>query len=101
MTTLSERLAELSGKATEGDWRITGVMAGHKADIFVPTAKMITDCDHVARLFAPKPERSPACSLVAMQMTREAIAIIEANAALIVELVNAYRAGRLIVKDAP
>ena len=69
--------------ATPGPWLITGVMSGHRGDIYSPTAKRIPDCHHIARCFAPMPEGAPACDLQVIQMTNEAIAQIEANARLI------------------
>lgn len=91
MTPLSERLAELSGKATDGPWQqrddqtsegwvtIIGNVDGEYVEgqaCF--TYDVVTVCEDEFG------ERLPNVS---------------ANAALIVELVNAYRAGRLIVKD--
>lgn len=71
MTTLSERLAELSGKATPGAWDVNGEeIANH---VFAVASVWEAGDD-------PDSEET-------------------ATAALIVELVNAYRAGRLIVKD--
>ncbi len=74
MNTLSERLAELSGKATPGSWShyTEREQAGF---CMVRTYLQAYDGDHLASRIEPE------------------------NAALIVELVNAYRAGRLIVKD--
>jgi len=86
---LADRLEELAGKATAGPWKNHGGMLGHKGDIFAPTAKQIQDCHHIARLYAPKPDRAPLCDLEVLGVTREAIRIIEANASLIVELRNA------------
>ena len=68
---------------TKGPWRITSVMLGHAGDVYVPTAKQITDCHHVARCFAPKPEKAPLCDLQTLQMTKDAVQQIEANARLI------------------
>jgi len=91
-----EKLAGLDKAATQGVWQTTGVMLGYKGDVFVATADRITDCDQVARFYAPKPPKGPICDLQVRQMTNEAIAIIEANAAFIAALVNAYRAGELV-----
>ncbi len=76
MTTLSERLAELSGKATPGTLVAAGWGDG--------SSQM-----GMTNIFNEDQE------LLVMEC------IPESDAALIVELVNAYRAGRLIVKDAP
>jgi len=73
MTTLSERLAELSGEATPGAFR------------------QGTDPANSYRIYAN-------IGRVAEVICGESRAN-EATAALIVELVNAYRAGRLIVKE--
>ena len=80
MTTLSERLAELSGKATDGPWAVCTDAIG---DTFIASTSdsLETICE------------------VGVGLDDEDQSRIEANAALIVELVNAYRAGRLIVKD--
>ena len=69
MTTLSERLAELSGKATEGDWQTSPL--SQETQIY---------SRHHAYLGTMRDFHGD-------------------DAALIVELVNAYRAGRLIVKE--
>ena len=74
---------------TPEPWKVHGGTLGHKGDIFVPTAKSIQDCHHVARCFAPKPSKKPLCDLQVIQMEREAIATIEANARRIVACVNA------------
>lgn len=74
---------------TPEPWKVHGGMLGHKGDIFVPTAKSIRDCHHVARCFAPKPSKQPVCELQIIQMEREAISTIEANARRIVACVNA------------
>ena len=76
MTTLSERLAELSGKATDWPWTVDGE----------PDNQIIwsSPTDRVC--------------FMAHSNGRDTERDI-ATAALIVELVNAYRAGRLIVKD--
>jgi len=68
---------------TPGPWLVHGAMLGHRGDVFSPTAKQVTDCHHIARCFAPKPAKMPACDLQAIQVERDAIAIIEANARLI------------------
>lgn len=73
----------MSAQHTAGPWKVHGGMLGHKGDIFVPTAKSIKDCHHIARCFAPKPPSAPLCDLQVIQSTREAVAIIEANARLI------------------
>lgn len=82
MTTLSERLAELSGKATAGDWR-TRHNKSRTANLLLHEGRgHIGECDSYSEgIWGPSLEQR------------------EANATLIVELVNAYRAGRLIVKD--
>lgn len=85
---LAERLEGLAEKATKGPWKIHGGMLGHKGDIFSPTAKMIQDCHHIARFYAPKPEHNPLSDLEAIGATREAIEVIETNATLAAELVN-------------
>lgn len=77
MTTLSERLAELSGKATEGDWEVCE--------------------DATGVTFVSGQGGDPVCELG----YSDGLFSASDDAALIVELVNAYRAGRLIVKDAP
>lgn len=51
--------------------------------MYAPTAKKIPDCHHIARCFAPKPEKAIVCELQALGAKREAVAIIEANARLI------------------
>lgn len=68
---------------TPGPWLIHGAMLGHRGDIFSPTAKQVTDCHHIARCFAPKPDKEVICELQEIQVRRDAIAIIEANARLI------------------
>ena len=68
---------------TPSPWLIHGGMLGHRGDIFSPTAAYIKDCHHIARCFAPKPEKPVICELQAVQIEREAIAVIEANARLI------------------
>lgn len=79
---------------TPGPWRVTGVMSGHKGDVYVPTADRIPDCHHIARCFAPKPQGEVYCELQAIVIERDAIAQIEANATLIAaapELLEALR----------
>jgi hypothetical protein len=79
---------------TPGPWRVTGVMSGHKGDVYVPTADRIPDCHHIARCFAPKPQGEVYCELQAIGIERDAIAQIEANATLIAaapELLEALR----------
>lgn len=88
MDKLSNRLSALAEKATKGPLLTHSGMLGHKGDLFSPTAKSVLDCHHFARFFAPKPEKSPACTLGAKAQANDAIAIIEANAALVAELVN-------------
>ena len=97
---MSKELDALSAAATQGEWRVTGVMCGYKADIFVATAQRIPDCHHVARFFAPKPEKAPACDLQVRQMTNDAAVVIEANSKFVAALVNAYRTGQLVPRDA-
>lgn len=70
MTTLSERLAELSGKATVGPWKQSWGPDDPNIDCGDGKTLIYDEGGHTA-----------------------------IDAALIVELVNAYRAGRLIVKD--
>ena len=79
----------MADKHTPEPWKVHGGMLGHKGDIFVPTAKSIRDCHHVARCFAPQPSKQPVCELQIIQMEREAISTIEANARRIVACVNA------------
>ncbi len=94
MTTLSERLAELSGKATPGDWLADEDPAqdgDHSTMVMIPGANgqygtWIAGCCHN-------------WTDAAFGERRISWKEAETNAALIVELVNAYRAGRLIVKD--
>jgi hypothetical protein len=81
-------MREKLAKATPGMWQTHGAMLGYKGDIFVPTAKMVTDCHHIARLFADKPDKPIICELQALQMQASSIAQIEANAALIVAAKN-------------
>jgi hypothetical protein len=82
MTINIEELKRDREAGTDGPWRTTGVMfpGGYKGDVFKATAKRIPDCHHVARCFAEKPEKSPACSLGAIAIEREVAPIIEANA---------------------
>lgn len=68
---------------TPGPWMVTGVMLGHKGDVYAPTADRIPDCHHIARCFAPKPQGEVYCELQAIGIERDAIAQIEANATLI------------------
>ncbi len=58
-------------------------MLGYKGDIFSPTSKQVKDCHHIARCFAPTPDGDVICELQAIQVKREAIIQIEANARLI------------------
>lgn len=78
-----------AGEHTPEPWLIHGAMLGYRGDIFSPTAKKVTDCHHIARCFAPKPDKDVICELQALQIERDAIAVIEANAARIVACVNA------------
>ena len=79
MNTLSERLAELSGKATPGDWE-----ACDRGDY--------GDFDGDSRVILGNDMRVAVVQSDGREET-------EANADFVSELVNAYRAGRLIVKD--
>lgn len=97
---LSEKLEQLSAAATQGEWRIHGAMLGHRGDLFSPTAKQVTDCHHIARFYAPKPDKSINCELQAIGVEREAIQQIEANAAFVAALVAAYRTGQLVAVQA-
>ena len=74
MNTLSERLAELSGKATGGPWQCSQDGTG---DLFISGAGGA----YIMEIGCPDDDAA------------------EADAALSVELVNAYRTGRLIVKE--
>lgn len=94
MNTLSERLAELSGKATPGDWKTE----------YDPTDGK----DHATAICLPGRSGLHGTFLAYFQHNwndadyaerRISWKEAETNAALIVELVNAFRAGRLIVKD--
>ena len=85
MTTLSERLAELSGKATLGDWQ--SVKGVEEAD------------DMRCGISAMRGALGYLIATIENGAPGDFCDTEEANAALIVELVNAYRAGRLIVKD--
>ena len=85
MTTLSERLAELSGKATAGKWR-------HYNEVFRPQLG-------TRRVTEIQPARRGKPIINWQGFDGDQARKGNANAALIVELVNAYRAGRLIVKD--
>ena len=84
-----EPLRDALAKATATPWKITGVMSGHAGDLYAATAQRIPDCHHIARFYAPKPEKAPSCSLAAMGAAREAISQIEANATLTALAVNA------------
>lgn len=93
MTPLSERLAELSGKATGGPWSTCYYDAG--------------DMDHYDNCPSIQAPASEDCAVIHWDGFKQRHWTsangdqrqIDANAALIVELVNALRAGRLIVKD--
>ena len=83
-----EPLRDALAKATATPWKITDV-SGHAGDLYAATAQRIPDCHHIARFYAPKPEKAPSCSLAAMGAAREAISQIEANATLTALAVNA------------
>ena len=93
---MTQTLDQLSAAATQGEWRIHGAMLGHRGDLFSPTAKQVKDCHHIARFYAPKPDKKVNCELQAIGVKREAIQQIEANAAFVAALVNAYRTGQLV-----
>lgn len=84
---MDELLADRAA-GTDGPWQTTGVMfpGGHRGDVFKGTAKRIPDCHHIARCFAEKPEKSPACTLGAMAIEMQVSPIIEANARRIARL---------------
>ena len=89
-------LEQLSAAATQGEWRIHGAMLGYRGDLFSPTAKQVTDCHHIARFYAPKPDKPINCDLQSIGVQREAVQQIEANVAFVAALVNAYRTGQLV-----
>lgn len=89
MTNLANQIERLSAAATPGEWRTHAAKRGFKGDIFVPTAKQVQDCHHIARLFADKPKKVPLDELQVRVESNEAIRQIETNAALIVTLRNA------------
>jgi len=87
---------------TKGPWRVSGVMLGHEGDVYAPTAKKIPDCHHIARCFAPKPEKAIVCELQALGAKQEAVAIIEANAKLIAaapDLLDALKTARALLSQ--
>lgn len=89
MTARTFTLAELErmlADATPGPWACHGAMLGHRGDVFSPTAAMIPDCHHIARCFAPKPTEAILSDLHAIEATKDAIAVIEANARFIAAL---------------
>lgn len=80
MNTLSERLAELPGKETGEPWAVCTDATG---DTFI--ASMTDSAETICEFGAGQDDEDQSR--------------LGADAALIVMLVNAYRAGRLIVKD--
>jgi hypothetical protein len=72
-------------KHTPGPWLLHSGFLGYFGDVYVKNlaAKKPEDHHHVARLYAPKPERNPICSLDGSVQKREAIAVVEANARLV------------------
>lgn len=79
MTALEEIKKALEG-VTPGPWITHGGLLGHKGDVFSPTAKSVQDCHHIARCFAPKPDKNPIDDLQVLVAERDAIKVIEANA---------------------
>lgn len=80
MTTLNERLAELSRKATGDPWAVCTDATG---DTFI--ASMSDSAETICEFGCGQDDEDQS--------------LLDADAALSVELVNAYRAGRLIVKE--
>ena len=99
-----EQLRALSERATQGEWAVHSAFYPHgtKGDVFAKDARDVYDATPICRVVAPISHRETKrigkaiCALQETVRRKSQSPIIEANAAFITALVNAYRSGDLV-----